>query len=78
VGLVDRMPLLLMIATSIFFGIFPGHFYSIIRSGVDPLIARIIEVVPLKAEEQMTPELSAVGYQPSAQRSEGHKLSADR
>ena len=37
--LVDRLPLLIMIATSIFFGIFPGHFYSIIRSGVDPLIA---------------------------------------
>jgi NADH-quinone oxidoreductase subunit M len=51
VGMVDRMPLLLMIATSIFFGIFPGHFYSIIRSGVDPLIARITEVVPLKAED---------------------------
>ena len=47
---VDRLPLLMMIATSIFFGIFPGHFYNIIRSGVDPLIARITEVVPLKAE----------------------------
>jgi NADH-quinone oxidoreductase subunit M len=59
VGLVDRMPLLLMIATSIFFGIFPGHFYSIIRSGVDPLIARITEVVPLKAEV-LTPESPAL------------------
>lgn len=59
VGLVDRMPLLLMIATSIFFGIFPGHFYSIIRSGVDPLIARITEVVPLKAEG-VSPEFSVL------------------
>lgn len=50
VAFVDRLPLLLMIATSIFFGIFPGHFYNVIRSGVDPLIARITHVVPLKAE----------------------------
>jgi NADH-quinone oxidoreductase subunit M len=78
VGLVDRMPLLLMIATSIFFGIFPGHFYNIIRSGVDPLIARITEVVPLKAEGQTNNELSAVSYQPSDPNSEGSKLSADR
>src|SRR5690348_17180822 len=59
VGMVDRMPLLLMIATSIFFGIFPGHFYDIIRSGVDPLIARITEVVPLKAEV-LNPESPAL------------------
>jgi len=50
VGLVDRLPLLLMIGTSIFFGIFPVHFYHVIRSGVDPLIARITHVVPLKAD----------------------------
>ncbi len=70
VGLVDRMPLLLMIATSIFFGIFPGHFYSVIRSGVDPLIARITEVVPLKAEA-VSPESSvlSIGIQDNAQHS---------
>jgi NADH-quinone oxidoreductase subunit M len=59
VGWVDRMPLLLMITTSIFFGIFPGHFYNIIRSGVDPLIARITEVVPIKAEV-LSPESSVL------------------
>ncbi len=44
---VDRAPLLIMIACSIGYGIFPGHFYSVIRAGVDPLLARIIEVTPL-------------------------------
>lgn len=75
VAFVDRMPLLLMIATSIFFGIFPGHFYQIIRSGVDPLIARITEVVPLKAEglspESSVLNLSGPGHtQPSALRTQ--------
>src|SRR5436853_1169810 len=47
---VDRLPLLLMIACSIAFGIFPGHFYDVIRSGVDPLVTRITAVVPLAAQ----------------------------
>ncbi|MBW8065393.1 MAG: hypothetical protein FVQ04_05875, partial [Nitrospira sp.] len=47
VTVVDRLPLLLMIACTISFGIFPGHFYDVIRSGVEPLIARITEVAPL-------------------------------
>lgn len=47
VSTVDRLPLLLMIAVSIGFGIFPGHLYSVVRSGVDPLIARITKVVPI-------------------------------
>src|SRR5574341_1144201 len=50
VGVVDRLPLLLMIGTSIFFGIFPGHFYHVIRAGVDPLLARIIYVAPLLSQ----------------------------
>ncbi|MEW6542883.1 MAG: NADH-quinone oxidoreductase subunit M [Nitrospirota bacterium] len=50
VATVDRLPLLLMIACSISFGIFPGHFYNVIRSGVDPLISRITQVVPLTAQ----------------------------
>ena len=52
---VDRLPLLLMIACSIAFGIFPGHFYDVIRSGVDPLVTRITAVVPLA--EQTREEL---------------------
>jgi NADH-quinone oxidoreductase subunit M len=59
VALVDRMPLLLMIVCSITFGLFPGHFYNVIRSGVDPLIARITKTAPLASQEsQKTPGLS--------------------
>ena len=36
-----------MIAISIGFGIFPTHLYDVVRSGVDPLIVRITEVVPV-------------------------------
>ncbi|MEK6527242.1 MAG: proton-conducting transporter membrane subunit, partial [Nitrospirota bacterium] len=52
VTIVDRLPLLLMIGCSITFGIFPGHFYDVIRSGVDPLLARIIAVAPLAAQDR--------------------------
>lgn len=47
VGTVDRLPLLMMITISIGFGIFPMHLYEVVRSGVDPLIARITQVVPV-------------------------------
>src|SRR5437773_2780567 len=50
VSIVDRLPLLLMIGCSIVFGIFPGHFYDVILSSVDPLLARIAVVAPLAAE----------------------------
>ncbi|MBM4124259.1 MAG: NADH-quinone oxidoreductase subunit M [Nitrospira sp.] len=50
VAMVDRLPLLLMITCSITFGIFPGHFYNVIRAGTDPLIARITQVVPMAAQ----------------------------
>jgi NADH-quinone oxidoreductase subunit M len=43
---VDRLPLLILIACSIFFGIFPTQFIEVIKSGVDPLLARIHEVAP--------------------------------
>jgi NADH-quinone oxidoreductase subunit M len=48
------MPLLLMITCSISFGILPGRFYDVIRSGVDPLIARITHVAPLASEGRDT------------------------
>jgi len=54
VATVDRLPLLLMIACSIAFGIFPGHFYDVIRSGVDPLVTRIMAVAPLASESRET------------------------
>jgi len=46
-GLVDRLPLLLMIVCSITFGIFPGHFYDIVSSTVIPMLNRIHQVAPL-------------------------------
>jgi NADH-quinone oxidoreductase subunit M len=55
VSAVDRLPLLLMIAVSIGFGIFPGHLYSVVRSGVDPLIARITKVVPVAEQSIQRP-----------------------
>lgn len=47
VATVDRLPLLVMIAVSVGFGILPMHLYDVVRSGVDPLIARITHVVPV-------------------------------
>lgn len=47
---VDRMPLLLMIATSIFFGIFPMHFYHVVRSTVEPMVDRIMQAAPVIAQ----------------------------
>ncbi len=44
---VDRTPLLIMIGSSIFFGLVPGRMLNVIRSGVDPILARIIEVAPV-------------------------------
>ena len=46
-GFVDRLPLLVMIFCSVTFGIFPGLMLRIIRSGVDPILARIIEIAPV-------------------------------
>lgn len=50
VSLVDRVPLLLLISCSVTFGIFPGHFYKVIRAGTDPLVSRITHVTPLAAQ----------------------------
>ncbi len=47
---VDRMPLLLMITASIFFGIFPMHFYHVVRSTVEPMLDRINQVAPAIAQ----------------------------
>ena len=51
VAWVDRVPLLTMIACSVGYGIFPVHFYHVIRSGVDPLLARITEITPLLSQQ---------------------------
>jgi NADH-quinone oxidoreductase subunit M len=44
---VDRLPLLVMIGCSIFFGIFPMHFYNVVRSTVVPMLDRINQVAPM-------------------------------
>ena len=36
-----------MITVSIGFFFFPMHLYNVVRSGVDPLIAKITRVVPV-------------------------------
>ena len=59
VAVVDRMPLLLMILVSVSFGIFPGHLYSVVRSGVDPLIARITKVAPVAEQPTHIPLASS-------------------
>lgn len=48
---VDRVPLLLMIGCSIFFGIFPMHFYNVVRSTVVPMLDRINQVAPTLAQQ---------------------------
>ena len=54
VATVDRLPLLVMIAVSVGFGIFPMHLYDVVRSGVDPLVARITYVAPVASHEGET------------------------
>jgi NADH-quinone oxidoreductase subunit M len=70
VAVVDRLPLMIMITVSIGFGLFPMHLYNVVRSGVDPLIARITHVVPVAsapAPETASPsvpeQLAARGVQ---------------
>lgn len=66
VTLVDRAPLLLMIVCSISFGILPGHFYDVIRSGVDPLLERIHRTAPMAetapASEKPTARAGTLGH----------------
>ena len=57
VAVVDRLPLLIMITVSIGFFFFPMHLYNVVRSGVDPLIAKITRVVPVALQERETTSL---------------------
>ncbi|MFQ5598727.1 MAG: NuoM family protein [Nitrospiria bacterium] len=43
----DRLPLLLMIACSLVYGIFPAQFVQVIKAGVVPLLDRIHQAAPL-------------------------------
>jgi NADH-quinone oxidoreductase subunit M len=46
-ALVDRAPLMIMIFSSVMFGLLPGRMLDVIRSGVNPILARIVEVAPV-------------------------------
>lgn len=52
VATVDRVPLLIMIAVSVGFGIYPVHLYDVVRSGVDPLVVKITHVVPVAQTDE--------------------------
>ena len=52
VSLPDRLPLLIMISVIIGFFFFPMHLYDVVRSGVDPLIAKITRVVPVASHDR--------------------------
>ena len=52
VAVVDRLPLLVMISVSIGFGLFPMHMYNVVRSGVDPLVAKITQVLPVAQTDE--------------------------
>jgi len=43
----DRLPLILMLTCSIYYGLFPSHFINVIQSGVIPLLERMHKVTPL-------------------------------
>lgn len=58
VAVVDRLPLLIMITVSIGFFFFPMHLYNVVRSGVDPLIAKIIRVVPVAGLDRETVQVT--------------------
>ena len=45
--LIDRLPLLLMVACSLYFGLFPSHFIRVIEGGVGPILAKIQGAAPM-------------------------------
>lgn len=47
---IDRLPLVLMMGCSIFFGLFPSHFIRVIEGGVGPILAKIQAVAPTLAQ----------------------------
>jgi NADH-quinone oxidoreductase subunit M len=67
-----------MIAVSIGFGVFPMHLYNVVRSGVDPLVARITHVVPIATQDrEYTRQPSAVSHQlPPPRNSTARELTA--
>jgi NADH-quinone oxidoreductase subunit M len=48
---VDRVPLLILAATSLYFGLFPLQFIHVIQAGVTPLIAKIQNIAPIISQQ---------------------------
>jgi NADH-quinone oxidoreductase subunit M len=48
---VDRLPLLVLAATSLYFGLFPSQFIHVIQAGVTPLIAKIQNFAPMVSQQ---------------------------
>ena len=46
---IDRLPFFVMMAFSLFFGLFPSHFIRVIEGGVGPILAKIQGVAPVIA-----------------------------
>jgi NADH-quinone oxidoreductase subunit M len=79
VAVADRLPLLVMIAVSIGFGVFPMHLYNVVRSGVDPLVARITHVVPIATQDgEHTRQPSVVSHQLPAPRNTARQLTTSQ
>jgi len=68
-----------MIAVSIGFGLLPMHLYNVVRSGVDPLVARITQVVPIAATaDEPSRQPPVAGHQIASPRSSSHELTASQ
>jgi NADH-quinone oxidoreductase subunit M len=48
---VDRLPLLVLAAASLYFGLFPSQFIHVIQAGVTPLIAKIQSFAPVVSQQ---------------------------
>ncbi len=48
---VDRLPLLVLAATSLYFGLFPSQFIHVIQAGITPLIAKIQNLAPMVSQQ---------------------------
>jgi NADH-quinone oxidoreductase subunit M len=62
--IVDRLPLVIMMTCSLYFGFFPSQFIHVISSGVEPLVAKIQGVTEVVS---MPPEGNPQGIPPQHQ-----------
>jgi NADH-quinone oxidoreductase subunit M len=70
---VDRLPLVLLVAMTLIFGIFPSRFLSVIQTGVAPILQRIdasqsgspIAAAPIELKPPVAPAVEAEKLPPS-------------